>query len=472
MKNKGIEKINRFVLVLDIICMFISYLFIAALRTGLLNGEFFTSAYGTALAITLGLYIITYPFHESNQENICRRGFYKEFLAVIRNHFMISLILMGYLLITRQSMEYSRFFFGIFLILNLLLTLVIRCYLKLILLLGNKKCKANNKVMVITLADYVDLIMRTMTKEYKWFVEVNTLAILDKDMVGSKVCDNTVKVNPDNLLEVVMDRVVDEVFIYLPYQYQIDLQNMITEFEKMGIVVHVNLDIHANIKTEEKKMEDFLGFPVRTFATKFFDEKQILLKRMLDIMGGLVGLFITGVFTLFVAPAVKLESKGPVFFSQIRVGKNGRKFKIYKFRSMYQDAELRKKELMGENEMDGWMFKMDNDPRVTKVGKFLRKTSLDEFPQFLNVLKGEMSLVGTRPPTVDEYEKYETLHRRRLSIKPGITGLWQTSGRSGITEFEQVLHLDLEYINHWSIRMDLKLLLKTIFVVVFQVGAK
>ena len=193
---------------------------------------------------------------------------------------------------------------------------------------------------------------------------------------------------------------------------------------------------------------------------------------MFDILGGLVGLAITGILTLFIAPAIRLDSPGPVFFAQTRVGKNGRRFKIYKFRSMYQDAEQRKKELERENEVKGLMFKMDNDPRITKVGAFLRKTSLDEFPQFLNVLKGDMSLVGTRPPTEDEFEQYDEHYRRRLSMTPGLTGMWQVSGRSEISDFDEVVRLDLQYIDNWSLTLDFKILLQTVIVVLGHRGAK
>ena len=193
---------------------------------------------------------------------------------------------------------------------------------------------------------------------------------------------------------------------------------------------------------------------------------------MLDICGGLVGVVMMGIIFLFVAPIIKKQSPGPVFFSQWRIGRNGRKFKIYKFRSMYMDAEERKKELMEHNQMEGFMFKMDNDPRIFPFGHFLRDSSLDEFPQFWNVLKGDMSLVGTRPPTVDEYEQYELHHRRRVSIKPGLTGLWQVSGRSDITDFEEVVRLDTEYISNWRLSSDLKILLKTVGVVLARKGSK
>ena len=200
----------------------------------------------------------------------------------------------------------------------------------------------------------------------------------------------------------------------------------------------------------------------------------------MDICGGLAGCILTGIIFLFVAPAIYIKSPGPIFFSQYRVGKNGRKFKIYKFRSMYMDAEERKKELMKQNRVsDGLMFKMENDPRVIGsekgpgkgIGNFIRKTSLDEFPQFFNVLKGDMSLVGTRPPTVDEWEKYELHHRARLAIKPGLTGMWQVSGRSDITDFEEVVKLDTSYIAQWSFVLDLRILFKTVLIVLGQKGS-
>jgi lipopolysaccharide/colanic/teichoic acid biosynthesis glycosyltransferase len=182
---------------------------------------------------------------------------------------------------------------------------------------------------------------------------------------------------------------------------------------------------------------------------------------------------------------IYVQSPGPIFFAQKRIGKNGKQFKMYKFRSMYMDAEERKKALMAQNKVqDGMMFKMDDDPRIIGsekkdkngkpkgIGNFIRRTSLDEFPQFWNVLKGEMSLVGTRPPTLDEWEKYDLHHRVRMSIKPGITGLWQISGRSEITDFEEVVRLDREYIQNWSPELDFQILLKTVSVVLKHEGAE
>lgn len=196
------------------------------------------------------------------------------------------------------------------------------------------------------------------------------------------------------------------------------------------------------------------------------------MKRLLDLVGALVGCVFLGILTVIVGPMIKLESPGPIFFAQKRVGRNGRIFKMYKFRSMYADAEERKKELMAQNEMNGLMFKMENDPRITKTGDFLRKTSLDEFPQFINILKGDMSLVGTRPPTLDEFAQYSPYHKKRLSFRPGLTGMWQVSGRSDITDFEEIVKLDVEYIDNWSFWLDIKILLKTFLEVFTQKGAR
>lgn len=183
-------------------------------------------------------------------------------------------------------------------------------------------------------------------------------------------------------------------------------------------------------------------------------------KRMMDIVGGLVGLGITAVLFPAIAIAIKLDSPGPIFFQQIRCGLLGKRFWLWKFRSMCADAEARKGEV--ENQVQGPLFKNKNDPRITKVGKFLRRTSLDELPQFYNVVKGDMSLVGTRPPTPDEVERYEVPSWQRLNVKPGMTGEWQVNGRSQVHNFEDVIQLDLRYQKQWSLMYDVKLIGKTI----------
>lgn len=192
-------------------------------------------------------------------------------------------------------------------------------------------------------------------------------------------------------------------------------------------------------------------------------------KRLIDILGALVGLAIAGIVAIPITIVMQLDNPGPLFYTQVRCGFKGKIFRIRKFRSMVVDAENLK--YLVKNEAHGNIFKNENDPRVTRVGSFLRKTSLDELPQFWNVLKGEMSLVGTRPPTVDEVQYYETHHWHRLDVKPGITGEWQTNGRSHIKDFEEVVRMDLKYQQKWSIAYDLQLIWKTIWVVLNKSGA-
>jgi lipopolysaccharide/colanic/teichoic acid biosynthesis glycosyltransferase len=247
----------------------------------------------------------------------------------------------------------------------------------------------------------------------------------------------------------------------------------------MGVTVHIGMGFLPS-GLPNLFMEKIGTAQAITTTIKTATGLEITLKRLMDILGGAVGLLLTGIAYIFVAPAIKKASPGPVFFKQQRVGKNGRIFHIYKFRSMYLDAEERLKELMAQNEMQGLMFKMENDPRIIGsekgpgkgIGNFIRKTSIDELPQFWNILKGDMSLVGTRPPTVGEYEQYDLHHKIRLSMKPGLTGMWQTSGRNEITDFEEVVKLDAEYIQKWSIWLDIKLLFKTVKVVLERKGSK
>ena len=192
-------------------------------------------------------------------------------------------------------------------------------------------------------------------------------------------------------------------------------------------------------------------------------------KRFIDIIGAVVGLIITVVLAIPIAIAIQLDDPGPILYSQIRCGLNGRHFRIWKFRSMFVNADEQKH--LVENQAQGHIFKNENDPRITRVGRFLRKTSLDEFPQFWNVLKGDMSLVGTRPPTPKEVAEYDKHHFQRLKVKPGITGEWQVKGRSNVLDFEEIVNMDTNYQRRWSTIYDLSLILQTVAVVVARKGA-
>ena len=260
---------------------------------------------------------------------------------------------------------------------------------------------------------------------------------------------------------------IDEVILDLQEpQYQEWMNYLLNS----GLVVHVRID-YLSQGLPNAMIEQIGNMMVLSTSNSVAYPGQLILKRMMDIAGSLVGLVFTGFAFIVMAPIIKIQSPGPVFYSQIRVGRNGRQFRIYKFRSMYPDADACKNELMKDNKMEGQMFKLDDDPRVIPIGHFSRKHSIDELPQFYNVLKGDMSLVGTRPPTLDEWEQYSPHHRARMSAKPGLTGLWQVSGRSNITDFEEIVRMDTEYINNWNLMTDIRLLAKTIVVVFRGDGA-
>jgi exopolysaccharide biosynthesis polyprenyl glycosylphosphotransferase len=235
--------------------------------------------------------------------------------------------------------------------------------------------------------------------------------------------------------------------------------------EDMGRNARVFLNISETTRLARWQYQPYLGCRTMVSHTAEFDPDQLLCKRLMDIAGGLAGVAVLVSTFPFCALAIKLSSRGPVFFRQERVGRNGKRFVIYKYRSMVPGAEGQQHELAQRNELQGAVFKIRDDPRVTRIGRFLRRYSLDELPQFVNVLRGDMSLVGTRPPTPDEVERYQGWHHRRISIKPGLTGLWQVSGRNRITDFDEIVRLDLKYIDSWSLWLDLRLLLRTVIAV-------
>jgi exopolysaccharide biosynthesis polyprenyl glycosylphosphotransferase len=274
-----------------------------------------------------------------------------------------------------------------------------------------------------------------------------------------------------DLVEICKQHPVDEVVFCLPGEDIRLAEEYVGALEELGTTSRVVMNFYEN-KQARREWSLFHGeLPILTICNKCLDAQQLFLKRVLDLTGATVGLFLLLLMLPFVALAIKLDSPGPIFFGQERIGMNGRRFRCWKFRSMQVDAEVRKQELLARNEMQGAIFKLSDDPRITRVGRFLRKSSLDEFPQFWNVLKGEMSLVGTRPPTSDEVAAYQNWHMRRISIKPGITGLWQVSGRNQIADFDEIVRLDIRYIESWSLWLDIRILLKTCWVLFARRGA-
>ncbi len=296
--------------------------------------------------------------------------------------------------------------------------------------------------------------------------------ILDKDMPEKKVFNTLGKI--EDLEQILRNSEIDQVYFIQHSEDNIaQIQKYIDICLEMGVTVRVVLDVSYSHRMHRSNsyVSSVGTFPLITYHTIALNSYEQAIKRILDIMLSVFATVVLSPVMLVTAIAIKLDSEGPVIFKQTRVGQNGRTFNMYKFRSMCVDAEARKEELLQKNEMDGFMFKIKDDPRVTKVGKFIRKTSIDELPQLFNVIKGDMSLVGTRPPTVDEVSRYERGQWRRISIKPGVTGLWQISGRNSITDFDEVVELDLRYIDNWSLSADIAILIKTVGVLFTRKGA-
>lgn len=456
----------------DSICVFIAYYlsgFIWLVGYKKFPVEITMNELGINFVSVLVATFITALFTNVTSDFVIR-GKFEELKSVVRKMFVFGAVIAVYELLKRDT-EIPRGIYVITVVGGGLLIYLTRFIVKWYLLArGRSRAKAN-RVIVVTMKDRAESTMKQIDKSEDWVRTVAGIIILDENMIGEEFGNVNVVANAHTMMRYIKNEVVDEVYIDVNYQLREQIKSMVMELEDMGVTVHLKLEVLDSYKDFDTTLGHLGTIPVVTFANRIFDYKELFIKRIFDILGSLVGIVIMLIAMIFVAPAIKLESKGPLFFKQMRVGKNGRYFYIYKFRSMYVDAEDRLKELMEKNEMSGLMFKMTDDPRITKVGKFIRKTSIDELPQFINVLKGDMSLVGTRPPTVNEFKQYAGHHKRRLSMKPGITGMWQAYGRNSVQDFEDVVRMDLDYIDHWSLGLDMKIIGKTV-ATVFTNGGK
>ncbi|MDE7416333.1 MAG: sugar transferase [Lachnospiraceae bacterium] len=468
-KNKMIETYS--ILMIDILCVVVSYALALFIRFNIIHYENYPRQFHLMVGAYIVILCLLYNMFLDANRNFFTRGYYQEFYYTVRYTLILVVGLVVVLYLMQQSYEFSRSVYGIFAVLNTVITYVIHMAFKKAIWKYYRKSTNAEKMLVVTKDILAEEVLGNLIKGKEWYYDITAAVIYDVDRKGSAIRDVPIVASKDDLYETVIQMMVDEVFICLPGEPLIEIRDMVQRFEEMGLTCHYNVDLfsHTNPNTYVQQMA---GYSVISFALKTMDSRRLLIKRMVDIVGAVAGLVITAVITPFVALAIKIDSPGPVFFSQMRIGKNGRRFKIWKFRSMYTDAEERKKELEAHNEIKGLMFKMEDDPRITRVGRFIRETSIDETPQFLNILVGDMSLVGTRPPTQDEFEQYNGYYRRRMSITPGLTGLWQVSGRSDIQDFEEIVRLDLEYIDNWSLGLDIKILIMTVFAVLGRKGSK
>ncbi|MCD7826886.1 MAG: sugar transferase [Clostridiaceae bacterium] len=490
-RQKGWIKHADFLL-LDLLCMCITFYLGYAARHGLDIRSGPWVIYWRLLGILAAVDLCVALFRES-YKSIVRRGYFEEIKQTVVHCAIVDVILLIYMFLVKETENYSRESLLVFCVLQIACVYIARCLRKYQLRVRMKQSTDVEQMLVVVDGQHAKRCLKELTRDlYQNYRVIGAMRLEDgvgeenveeeQERERQKEAEERAEEEPERaaereaaaafaetvpractmeqLSEYLLNHVVDSVFIdaEMPEEKQDKLVNLLVE---SGVTVHISL-IHVPHGLKTKSVERIGNYVVLTTGMRLVTLKQIVLKRLLDIAGGLFGCLITVLAAILFAPIIYVQSPGPIFFTQNRVGKNGRIFKIYKFRSMYPDAEEQKQELLSENKMNGLMFKMQNDPRILPIGKFLRKYSIDELPQFFNVLKGDMSLVGTRPPTVEEFEQYELHHRGRLNARPGITGLWQVSGRSDITDFEEVVEMDTQYIENWTIAGDIRILGRTV----------
>ena len=472
-KQKGIQTYGLWIL--DITCIVLTYQLATLIRySG--NNDWGNRNLHYMVLVVFILFSTLYGFFRDWNGNFMKRGYLDEFFAILQYSAVMFVVSITFVFFLQWAYILSRTVILNFAWMNFIATYVVHTlYKKYLHKVFDNKMFAS-QVVVIAQKDCLKETIESLLEQTKdqSFTIVGAAYADVKDVDDSEDQEEILGVpvfaGYKNLTEKMVTLSFDEVIINAPDLPKEYISPMVAGFKEMGVACHYCLDIPEF--GPSSKAGTFGDYNVISYVGPEYSYKKLFVKRTIDIVGSLVGLILTGIITIFLAPAIYLEDRGPIFFSQVRVGKNGRRFKIYKFRSMYTDAEERLKDLQSQNEMNGLMFKMENDPRVTKVGKFIRKTSLDEFPQFLNIFKGDMSLVGTRPPTEKEFEQYNEHYRRRISMTPGLTGMWQVSGRSDIEDFDEVVRLDLDLIDNWSLKRDIKILFMTVGAVFASKGAK
>lgn len=452
-------------LLLDLLLIELIFVFSYYLRHG--TYFFYHARIYQEMSAALVVFHIFIVFFMESYGGVLKRGHIAELKSVIKYNIVLFAGLMSYMMFRKNTGEYSRVTLLLFFLLDCMAMYALHEMYKKYLRSRKMNIKKMQCMLLVTDSRQVDLLVERIRKNEIGLTRLIGIVLLDKNASGQYIQGIPVVADRESMYEYARVHVVDEVLVNADIK---DVETVINNFMYMGITIHI--DLESILKIENGIVNNVNTISVLTTSINTVTARQIFLKRCMDICVSIAGIFVTVLVLVIFGPVIYIQSPGPVFFTQERVGKNGRRFRIIKFRSMYMDAEERKKDLLSRNEMQGLMFKMSDDPRIIPIGKFLRKTSMDELPQFFNILRGDMSLVGTRPPTVDEYEKYDLAHKSRLATKPGLTGMWQVSGRNDITDFNEVVKLDNEYIRNWNLGLDMKIIWKTVGVVLKGRGAE
>ncbi|KAA3612265.1 MAG: sugar transferase [Calditrichaeota bacterium] len=388
--------------------------------------------------------------------------------AVIKTAFITTLILGAIIFLFKMKLT-SRLFVGTYTSVTILLLVIGKMFVHNLLSILHEKGYNEINILLVGTGKRARQFIRQVNKHSNWGLHIVGLVDDDHGMFGKEIEGYRVLGRIQDIPFILHRKVIDRVIFVVPRLWLNRIDEAILACEREGISTSISMDLY-NLRIAKVRQTDFSGFPLLEFETFSAQEWELFLKRSFDIIFSIFLLVVLSPIILIIALTIKLTSKGPVLFKQNRSGLNGRQFTLYKFRSMIVGAEVKKRELERANEMDGPVFKIKHDPRITTIGRIIRKTSMDELPQLFNVLKGDMSIVGPRPPLPVEVELYQLWQRRRLSLKPGLTCIWQVSGRNNI-KFERWMEMDLEYIDNWSLWLDLKILFRTFFVVITGYGA-
>lgn len=463
----------------DVALLVLAFCFAYIVRTSFLFANAYGFSHSPNYYLALLLFVICYilGFNISEIYTTFRdQQFRQIFLKILKGAFIGTLAGIFCIYIIKEK-NISRILIGLFFVFAVVLVTLAKAILYKIESYYRSKDYNLRKVLVVGSKERaIELIASICEKPSSGYRVAGCLELAGMgDMVGKTVFGDVKVVGTlDNFKSILLDTAIDEIVFAVSFDCIADIHDHIRTAEKLGINIRIMPDfqiqkIMYHPETANMYLEQFAGCPTISLSSDPLHNTELSIKTILDHIGSGIALIILSPLLLTIATAVKLTSKGAVLFKQERVGLNGRKFTLYKFRTMVENAEELKNDLAGENEMSGPVFKMTHDPRITAVGRFLRKTSLDELPQLFNIFKGEMSLVGPRPPLASEVEQYKLWQRRRLSMRPGLTCIWQVSGRNNIS-FEKWMELDLQYIDNWSIWLDFKLLLLTCREVIYGGG--
>jgi exopolysaccharide biosynthesis polyprenyl glycosylphosphotransferase len=470
MFQQQVQIINFVLMLMDALCIILAGYFALYARMFFAKGSFIMDPNSFVASVLVIMVVNNYTMGKFNLYSDKKNSSYSNLAAPIFKATVTSFFILSSLTVLFRdffNLEiYSRGFLLAYAIGCFCLLLSQRIVSHMYINRSSKSIFSLHSILIVGDKERGQIVHDLLASQLSWGHKV-----VGRISINNKTCEDDNCIGSiDELAEILRSNNIDEVVFALNGDRSLNLHGYLQICRRMGVLVRILPSLwdkdDGSISVERCQTVPFL-----TIKTDNLNATGQLYKRIMDICGGLVGTIFFILIYPIIGLIIKLDSTGPIIYKQKRVGQHGRIFYAYKFRSMCQDADIKKKELIEKNEMNGLMFKLKDDPRITQVGKWLRIFSLDEWPQFINVLKGEMSLVGTRPPTPDEVKDYSPEHLKRLSAKPGITGLWQVSGRNEIKDFEQVVKLDCQYLDSWKISDDFKIIFKTFYVVMKRRGA-